>query len=134
MVWRGTVEDSSQNSPPPKTTTQSIYRRDLVKAGIGSASVVGAAAIGVSLDPSRSASAQEHHSPHGHHLMPTVVGEVNHVRNGFNPTGILTEFDTGTVSRLPNRQTLHEYTIVALNKVIEIVPDWNLRPGPITGA
>lgn len=81
--------------------------------------------MGARLDPSRSTHAQQQpHSPrgHAHHLMPTVVGEVDHARNAFNPTEILTDFDTGTVSKLPNGQTLREYTIAAGNKMIEIVP------------
>ncbi len=107
-----------------RATEQLISRRKLFKAGLGSASLVGAAVIGASLDRSREAYAKEHHSPPGlgHHLMPAVVGEVDHARNGFNPTGILTDFDTGTVTKLPNGQALREYTIVAVNKVIEIVP------------
>jgi FtsP/CotA-like multicopper oxidase with cupredoxin domain len=118
------MKNSSQLSPTPSTTEQLISRRDLFKAGIGGASVVGAAAMGVALDASRSAYAQKPHSPqgHSHHLMPTVVGEVDHDRNGFNPTKILTDFDTGNVSKLANGQVLREYNIVALNKVIEIVP------------
>jgi len=54
--------------------------------------------------------------------MPGVVGEVNHVRNGFNPTDILTDFDYGEVSTLPSGQTLREYRITSLNKNIEVVP------------
>lgn len=56
------------------------------------------------------------------HNMPTTVGEVNHERNGFNPTGILTDFDYGQVSTLENGQTLREYTLVSIDKVIEVVP------------
>lgn len=59
---------------------------------------------------------------HGALMMPGVVGEVDHARNGFNPTDILTDFDAGKVSTLPNGQVLHEYVFTALNKTIEIVP------------
>ncbi len=31
----------------------------------------------------------------GHEAMPTTVGEVDHARNGFNPSDILTDFDYG---------------------------------------
>jgi FtsP/CotA-like multicopper oxidase with cupredoxin domain len=51
-----------------------------------------------------------------------VVGEVDHGRNGFNPTDMLTDFDYGIVSTMPNGQTLREYNIVALDKEIEIAP------------
>jgi manganese oxidase len=54
--------------------------------------------------------------------MPGVSGEVNHEANGFNPTDYLTEYDTGKVSQLPNGQTLREFSLVALDKSIEIVP------------
>ena len=59
---------------------------------------------------------------HGGLVMPGVVGEVDHVKNGFNPTDILTDFDAGKVSTLPNGQILHEYVFTAVNKMIEIVP------------
>ena len=54
--------------------------------------------------------------------MPMVVGEVDHVRNGFHPTKVLTDFDTGMVTTLPNGQTLREYTFRVENKTIEVVP------------
>jgi hypothetical protein len=45
--------------------------------------------MSASLDSSRSAFAEEPQSPqgHAHHLMPSVVGEVDHAKNGFNPCG-----------------------------------------------
>ena len=58
----------------------------------------------------------------GHNLMPGVVGEVDHARNGFNPSDILTDFDYGEVSTLPSGQTLREYRIASVNKNIEVVP------------
>ncbi len=51
-----------------------------------------------------------------------TVGTVNHEANGFNPHDILTDFDYGTVSRLPDGQRLREYTIVSEDKEIEIAP------------
>jgi FtsP/CotA-like multicopper oxidase with cupredoxin domain len=56
------------------------------------------------------------------HGMPTTVGEVDHERNGFNPTDILTDFDDGRVSTLENGQTLREYTLVSVDKMIEVAP------------
>ena len=80
--------------------------------------------MSAALEASRRAFAEEPHSTHGHvhHLMPTVVGEVDHEKNGFNPTEILTDFDTGLVGKLPNGQTLHEYTVIAQDTLIEVVP------------
>ena len=79
--------------------------------------------MGVSVARSRPAQVRAHpaHLP-AHHLMPTVVGEVNHVKNGFNPTDILTDFDSGQASTLPSGQTLREYTLIGQNATIEVVP------------
>ncbi|MBI2819395.1 MAG: multicopper oxidase domain-containing protein [Acidobacteria bacterium] len=103
---------------------QTVTRRTLLKAGVGGIGLAGAAAFTASLDSALTPDARDAGGPHGHgpHLMPAVVGEVNHEKNGFNPTQVLTDFDAGTVSILPNGQTLHEYTIIAINKAIEIVP------------
>src|SRR5262245_24223211 len=55
-------------------------------------------------------------------VMPDVSGDVDHAANGFNPTDTLTAFDYGTLSTLPNGQTLREFEINAINKEIEIAP------------
>lgn len=51
-----------------------------------------------------------------------TVGEVDHVRNGFDPETILTDWHTGTASRLPDGRVLREFEIVAEDKEIEIAP------------
>lgn len=51
-----------------------------------------------------------------------LEGEVDNARNGFDPMQLLTDFDYGKVSTLPNGQTLREYNIVAADKTIEIAP------------
>jgi FtsP/CotA-like multicopper oxidase with cupredoxin domain len=115
-------EESTQELPAPNgAETHSISRRRILTAGAG---LVGAATMSATLGASRSSLAEEPHSRyvHAHHLMPTVVGEVDHAKNGFNPTEILTDFDPGQVSKLPNGQTLREYTFIAQNTVIEVVP------------
>lgn len=109
--------------------TAAVSRRGFVRAGVGGAGLLGAAAFGLSrgtfaqtgVQPGAS-SAYQPPNTMGTHLMPTVVGEVDHVRNGFNPTDILGDFDTGMVSTLPGGQVLHEYTLVVQNKLIEVVP------------
>ncbi|GGX89940.1 copper oxidase [Litchfieldella qijiaojingensis] len=68
------------------------------------------------------------YSMHGGMSEPTssggmmTVGEVDHARNGFDPSIVLSDWDTGKVGRLPNGQPLREYTIVALDKEVEIAP------------
>lgn len=117
-----------------------VPRRGFLKAGLGGIGLVGAAAMGMGLDrPTKLlATSPQSHGGHGADAMPGVVGEVDHAKNGFNPTELLTDFDAGEVSVLPNGQTLHEYTIVARNQTIEIVPGidfpaWTFNgriPGP----
>lgn len=71
---------------------------------------------------SKAFAARQPQSDHGPHGMPAAVGEVDHVRNGFDPSELLTDFDYGTVSTLPNGQTLREYRISSVDKTIEVVP------------
>jgi FtsP/CotA-like multicopper oxidase with cupredoxin domain len=67
-----------------------------------------------------------------------TVGEVDHVRNGFDPSLLLEDWDLGTVSTLPGGQTVREYRIVARESTIEVAPgvffeSWNYNgrvPGP----
>jgi FtsP/CotA-like multicopper oxidase with cupredoxin domain len=106
-----------------------VSRRTFLRAGIGSAGVIGAAGLSLpkslySADPdSVVASNTAGHAMHeGMHPMPAVVGEVNHTANGFNPSAILTDFDQGITSTMANGQTLHEYTLDVENKTIEVVP------------
>lgn len=98
-------------------------RRDFLKAGgltlLGTA---GAAALGQAARP---AVATPHHQmDHGDHAhaMAMPVGEVDHARNGFNPTDLLEDFDYGTVSTMEDGRTLREYQVIALNKDIEVMP------------
>jgi FtsP/CotA-like multicopper oxidase with cupredoxin domain len=62
------------------------------------------------------------HQEHAAGAMPGTVGEVDHQRNGFDPTEILTDFDYGRVSTLPDGRTLREYDIVASDRTIEVAP------------
>ncbi len=101
---------------------EKISRRNFLRVGIlglfgaGGATLLGRGGV-------QDAGAPPAQTDHvGHDAMPGVVGEVDHARNGFNPTDILTDFDYGEVSTLPSGQTLREYRITSLNKDIEIVP------------
>ena len=98
-----------------------VSRRDFVRAG--ALTLLGTAGT-VALAPraGSASAAPPTHTGHEEHPMPATVGEVDHSRNGFNPSDLLTDFDYGQVSVLPNGQTLREYSLVAVDKEIEIVP------------
>ncbi len=75
--------------------------------------------------------ARAHHTPGQHSSAPsahdmhdgmTTPGAVDHARNGFDPHDILTDWDRGTVSQMPDGRVLREYEIVAQDKEIEIAP------------
>jgi FtsP/CotA-like multicopper oxidase with cupredoxin domain len=51
-----------------------------------------------------------------------AVGVVDHVRNGFTPQQLLTDFDGGEVSTDASGRTVREYEFVAVNKEIEVAP------------
>ncbi len=67
-----------------------------------------------------------------------TVGLVDHARNGFDPTPLLTTWETGTTALLPDGRTLRSFEIEAVDKDIEIAPGiffpaWTFNgrvPGP----
>ncbi|MEA2510397.1 MAG: hypothetical protein QOG21_2479 [Actinomycetota bacterium] len=69
-------------------------------------------------------------------FVPT--GRVNHSRNGFDPSAILTDFDRGNRSTDASGHTVREYEFDVVNKKIEIAagtsfPAWTYNgrvPGP----
>jgi FtsP/CotA-like multicopper oxidase with cupredoxin domain len=104
-----------------------ITRRGFIRSGVAGAGAVGVAAIGLSQESERKTSGPKTGSAElarrGHAtMMPAVIGEVDHAKNRFNPTALLTDFDAGVVSTLPNGQTLHDYTFLVTNQMVEIVP------------
>lgn len=76
----------------------------------------------------------------GHHAHGNMIsiGDVNNARNGFDPTALLTDWETGVASQLPGGRTLRSFEISAVDKEIEIVPGikfpaWTFNgrvPGP----
>ena len=60
-------------------------------------------------------------APPNQHMM-TTVGDVDHARNGFDPHDILTDFDTGEVSTLPDGRCLRQFAVTAIDREIEIAP------------
>ena len=49
-------------------------------------------------------------------------GAVDHRANGFNPTELVRDFDTGKTRRLASGRVLREWELVAIDKEIEIAP------------
>jgi len=99
-----------------------ISRRGFIKSGaLGLLSAAGLVSANRTFNAVQAAPPKQ--EAHGtHDAMPTTDGEVDHSRNGFNPSDILTDFDYGTVSHLENGQTLREYTFSSFDKTFEIVP------------
>lgn len=119
----------------------SVSRRDLLRAG--AVTLIGAtgAAIAKASQAAGAAPLQQDdgHDGDDHNQMAMTVGEVDHERNRFNPTDILTDFNWGDrVSTLPDGRTLREYDFVSGNQTVEVVPGmdypaWTFNgriPGP----
>lgn len=112
----------------PLHMRQLLSRRDFLRVGLGGAA--GLAGITMLSQPSGARPLTQGpdgdhagHSPHPmEHGAAGMVGEVDNVGNGFDPMQMLVDWDYGQVSTLPNGQTLREYTIVAMDKDIEIAP------------
>src|SRR5512140_226475 len=104
-----------------------LSRRDFIKVGgLALMTTAGATTLarnndGNSIEPDRKHLAHAMQQG-GHGDLPGTVGEVDHTKNGFDPTEILTDFDYGETSTLPNGQTLREYEIASYNKNVEVVP------------
>ncbi|MBX3579567.1 MAG: multicopper oxidase domain-containing protein [Rhizobiaceae bacterium] len=114
-----------------------LSRRNLLAAGaatVGGASlgIAGAAGssaggrpgtAGMELDicttTSGVAPAQDHMEMHGDQM---TVGAVDDAANGFDPTAILTDWDTGTLEILPDGTRQRTFTVTAEDKEIEIAP------------
>lgn len=125
-----------------------LNRRKLLRAGLftaGGAALVSGTALG------QSNSAHEGHAmagdksaadPQPSHLQAhgsmITVGDVDYVKNGFDPTAMLTDWDSGTTSSLPDGRTLRTFEVTAEDKEIEIAPGvmfpaWTFNgrvPGP----
>jgi manganese oxidase len=52
----------------------------------------------------------------------TTVGKVDHNRNGFDPTAMLTDWERGATELLPDGRTLRTFEVDAIDKEIEIAP------------
>jgi manganese oxidase len=107
---------------------ETVNRRHLLWGSLATASgslLGGMAAIGQSSHaghasaPPYEANAAGHHGAHGNMI---TVGDVGPAHNGFDPTSLLTDWDTGVVSSLPDGRTLRTFEIIGEDKEIEIAP------------
>jgi manganese oxidase len=88
-------------------------RRDVLWASLaaaGGTAVAASAALAQSEHvehpaPAEPAATQGGYEEHGGHGMVTV-GEVDHSANGFDPSTILSDWETGTVETMPDGRTL----------------------------
>ena len=59
---------------------------------------------------------------HGAHGNMITVGDVDAVANGFDPSAMLTDWDVGHVSTLPDGRTLRTFEVTGIDKEVEIAP------------
>ena len=100
-----------------------LSRRDFLMLGtIGTAGVLGAAALAKQGSPAQASPARQKGGgdPYHSHFGLGGVGDAD--LSAFDPSAYLIDFDYGQVSQLDNGQTLREYTIVSLDKEIEVAP------------
>jgi len=107
---------------------QKLDRRLLLAGGLAAAGGTVAAASGAfgqTGHTAHAATAAATEGPSAHlaaHGAMITVGEVDDARNGFDPTKLLGDWYTGTVSSLPDGRTLRTFEITAEDKEIEIAP------------
>jgi FtsP/CotA-like multicopper oxidase with cupredoxin domain len=105
-----------------------VLRAGLV-AGGGAVAVAATSAAaqdhGAHTIPAASADAApvtDAYASHGAHGDMMTVGVVDHVRNGFDPIPMLTDWETGTIEMLPDGRVQRTFVVEAIDKEIEIAP------------
>lgn len=96
-----------------------LSRREALRRGLlGVAGVAGAGVVARA--QAKDAVVQAHAGGHvdASHVMTRGLP----LDSGIDPTAFLTEFDYGTVSRRANGQTVREYTLIATDRNIEVMP------------
>lgn len=105
-----------------------VSRRGLLWGGLAAAggSAIAGTAAGQSVHSGHgAASAAAAATPPAHlaaHGSMITVGEVDNERNGFDPSRMVTDWETGSVSKLPDGRILRTFEIEAVDKEIEIAP------------
>jgi manganese oxidase len=109
---------------------EKISRRGLLWGGVAAAGGSVICASGSSLAQSGHSghaaisaagpgSVPDHRAAHGAMI---TVGEVDDARNGFDPAKLLADWETGSLSTLPDGQILRTFEVEAVDKEIEIAP------------
>jgi FtsP/CotA-like multicopper oxidase with cupredoxin domain len=134
----------------PDHESESVTRRGLLLGGLvaaGGATVLASAALAQDMSghdmnampaapaPDPYAAPSAHSGGHGDMM---TVGLVDHAANGFDPSAMLTEWDTGTLSTTEDGRPLRTFEVEAVDKDIEIAPGvifpaWTFNgrvPGP----
>jgi FtsP/CotA-like multicopper oxidase with cupredoxin domain len=111
-------------------------QRSLSRRNLLSASALAAAGAGfTTLTRAQPIAAQSGHGGHGtpaaasssdpkSHAHGNMIsgGDVDNSKNGFDPSKMLTDWETGTVSQLPDGRTLRTFEVTGEDKEIEIIP------------
>src|SRR5262245_61519298 len=97
-----------------------MTRRDALRAGALGAAGLAAATGALAIRP-RTGETHEVYLGQAHEAhVSSVVGDIR--PGGFDPMAFLETFDYGVVSRAASGQTVRDYSIVAMDKEIEVAP------------
>jgi manganese oxidase len=104
--------------------TALLSRREVLRNMGWAAGLAGVTALGLKAESQENSTETipGHDMATMNHGSNTAVGKVDPTTNGFDPMQMLVDWDYGQVSTLPSGQTLREYTIIAVDKEIEIIP------------
>ena len=111
-------------------------RNSLSRRNLLSASALAAAGAGLAtLTRTQPVAAQSGHGDHGTRTAASASdakshahgymisgGDVDNAKNGFDPSSMLTDWETGTLSQLPDGRQLRTYEVTGEDKEIEIIP------------
>jgi FtsP/CotA-like multicopper oxidase with cupredoxin domain len=110
---------------------RSLSRRNLLSAGAVAAAGAGLATLARTQPVAAQSGHTNHGTPgaasasdpkshaHGHMISG---GDVDNAKNGFDPSKMLTDWETGTLSQLPDGRRLRTYEVTGEDKEIEIIP------------
>lgn len=111
------------------TLSNASRRRFLQLSAMGAAGLVGAGFLAQDTDPEPTAEPtseidhSQHYQANSHGGVQMLVGEVDHLRNGFDPMQMLVDWNYGTVTQDPETGArVREYNISAGDLEIEIAP------------